>query len=161
MVRLKENLKSFLVINNLVSIPYGSIKSRKRGLKFSYYAMFQFRMVRLKDKEPKPDKNGRHTFQFRMVRLKDHAARKRRRDCEVSIPYGSIKSCNKSGLDWLHSLFQFRMVRLKDGIKLQKEIAVSLFQFRMVRLKARGTRFEVSHSSLFQFRMVRLKVVLL
>ena len=76
-----------------ISIPYGSIKSA-----FSFAASlnslkFQFLMVRLK-----VCRAGRLVcqckFQFLMVRLKDQFQVSGTPAGYISIPYGSIKSCN-------------------------------------------------------------------
>ncbi len=73
-------------------------------------------------------------FQFLMVRLKVCSNVTITFICQISIPYGAIKSIFNKVTDTTLFLFQFLMVRLKDGIKITPGVDIT-FQFLMVRLK--------------------------
>jgi|GEM_PF-2079836 len=92
MVRLKENIVVCRKKNKDISIPYGAIKRNSFILSFAGLVVFQFLMVRLKDKLKRISRVKVFPFQFLMVRLK------------VSSP-----SVHRE----FNFKFQFLMVRLK------------------------------------------------
>ena len=100
--------------DDIVSIPYGSIKRIKNQLKNAGLSMFQFLMVRLKGGFPLFFLFGLYLFQFLMVRLKANLT---------------------AGLRGAGIAFQFLMVRLKANLTAGLRGAGIAFQFLMVRLK--------------------------
>ncbi len=91
MVRLKVTFSHNLFIFLQISIPYGAIKSiQMRKILFLLY-LFQFLMVRLKEK-----------MKYIQINLN-----------LISIPYGAIKSMSDTFLILVMLIFQFLMVRLK------------------------------------------------
>ena len=116
MVRLKENVHFFRVGVQVISIPYGAIKSSFQRAGIRGYRLFQFHMVRLKvvlanwkgisvvifqfhmvRLKGLIAQIGRENgvFQFHMVRLKAFAGRLSTPSCRISIPYGAIKRQTK------------------------------------------------------------------
>ena len=78
--------------NHEISIPYGSIKSAPADNLPGIDDIFQFLMVRLKEKARKTLKT-QDKFQFLMVRLKEIELTGTSFNTHlISIPYGSIKS---------------------------------------------------------------------
>ena len=75
---------------------------------------------------------------------------------DVSIPKGSIKSCERVAPDEAGSEFQFQKVRLKAMIGFCVIISCDLFQFQKVRLKGSACRGTAEGNG-FQFQKVRLK----
>ncbi len=57
-----------------------------------YNALFQFLMVRLKESQHPCRFTAQEQFQFLMVRLKDQQQSGTGCYCQISIPYGAIKS---------------------------------------------------------------------
>ena len=94
MVRLKAKSGLFVFKLHSISIPYGSIKSKKDTQNYSVERLFQFLMVRLKAVLILFIYLV-SLFQFLMVRLKVVSPVMPISERLVSIPYGSIKSPHK------------------------------------------------------------------
>ena len=155
MVRLKGIFSRIARVMIQISIPYGSIKSKRpvKGLKAKAISIPYGSIKR----SWCPCHNvSQKSFQFLMVRLKVHIQQRYTINLRISIPYGSIKRCFLEVP--IHSkLFQFLMVRLKD--RSAKLYAYwTAFQFLMVRLKVGKRSLVQQELQPFQFLMVRLKV---
>ena len=105
--------QKIIQIRLLVSIPHGSIKSVVIDSTAIEGVLFQFHMVRLKERQRK-NKGAKNT---------------------VSIPHGSIKRTLKKFWIRVKLLFQFHMVRLKVASTSRRNRTGRMFQFHMVRLK--------------------------
>jgi len=70
MVRLKVEREVIELIEDIISIPYGAIKSCSSRISYIVSLLFQFLMVRLKVLALLITESVTTTFQFLMVRLK-------------------------------------------------------------------------------------------
>ena len=77
---------------DIISIPYGAIKSNFLKTFEQPFQEFQFLMVRLKVAFLTITSDKASTFQFLMVRLKVKFNFRTRIKFFISIPYGAIKS---------------------------------------------------------------------
>ena len=116
-----------------ISIPFSTIKSVRTGKVHLHALVFQFHLVRLKERGNRDETEDESEFQFHLVRLKDLVCV---RELHIFI-------------------FQFHLVRLKVSHSVNSQV-VFQFQFHLVRLKASFNNV-FSPFFLFQFHLVRLK----